>query len=66
MGRSCCRHRTRDQIDKKEIEKPPFSTLKKYRHDFPAIKSPELFACRVAAISGRLLISSMLKVALIP
>ena len=41
-----------DQIDKKEIEKPPFSTLKKYRHDFPAIKTPELFAASRAKASG--------------
>ena len=41
-----------DQIDKKEIEKPPFSTLKKYRHDFPAIKTPELFASGRAKASG--------------
>ncbi len=41
-----------DQIDKKEIEKPPFSTLKKYRHDFAAIKSPELFASGRAKASG--------------
>ena len=33
-----------DQIDKKEIEKAPFSELKKYRHDFPTIKAPEIFA----------------------
>ena len=41
-----------DQIDKKEIEKPPFSTLKKYRHDFPPIKTPELFASGRAKASG--------------
>ncbi len=41
-----------DQIDKKEIEKAPFSTLKEYRHDFPAIKSPELFASNRAKASG--------------
>lgn len=40
------------QIEKKEIEKPPFSTLKKYRHDFPAIKAPELFASNRAKASG--------------
>ena len=41
-----------DQIDKKEIEKPPFSTLKKYCHDFPPIKTPELFASGRAKASG--------------
>jgi DNA polymerase-3 subunit delta len=41
-----------DQIDKKEIEKSPFSTLKKYRHDFPVIKAPELFASNRAKASG--------------
>ena len=41
-----------DQIDKKEVEKPPFSTLKKYRYDFPAIKTPELFASGRAKASG--------------
>jgi DNA polymerase III subunit delta len=41
-----------DQIDKKEIEKSPFSILKKYRHDFPAIKTPELFATSRAKASG--------------
>ncbi len=41
-----------DQVDKKEIEKPPFSTLKKYRHDFAAIKTPELFASARAKSSG--------------
>ena len=41
-----------DQIDKKDIEKPPFSTLKKYRHDFPIIKAPDLFAFNRAKASG--------------
>jgi DNA polymerase III subunit delta len=41
-----------DQVDKKEIDKPPFSTLKKYRHDFAAIKTPELFASARAKASG--------------
>ncbi|MCX6178449.1 MAG: DNA polymerase III subunit delta [Chlorobiales bacterium] len=41
-----------DQIDKKDIEKPPFSTLKKYRHDFPIIKTPDLFASKRARESG--------------
>ncbi len=41
-----------DQIDKKEIEKSPFSGLKKYRHDFPAIKAPELFASNRAKAFG--------------
>lgn len=41
-----------DQIDKKDIEKAPFSTLKKYRHEFPAIKAPDLFAVNRAKLSG--------------
>ena len=41
-----------DLIEKKEIEKPPFSTLKKYRHEFPAIKAPDLFASNRARSSG--------------
>ncbi len=41
-----------DQIDKKDIEKFPFSTLKKYRHDFPVIKAPDLFAYNRAKASG--------------
>lgn len=41
-----------DQIDKKDIEKLPFNTLKKYRHEFPVIKAPDLFACNRAKIHG--------------
>lgn len=41
-----------DPVDKKEIEKSPFSTLKKYRHEFPAIKAPDLFACNRAKSFG--------------
>ncbi len=41
-----------DQIDKKEIEKLPFSALKKFRHEFPVIKSPDLFAYNRAKASG--------------
>lgn len=41
-----------DLIEKKEIEKPPFSTLKKYRHEFPVIKAPDLFATNRAKSSG--------------
>lgn len=41
-----------DQIDKKDIEKTPFSTLKKYRHDFPIIKTPDLFVSKRAKESG--------------
>ncbi len=41
-----------DQVDKKESDKPPFSTLKKYRHDFSAIKTPELFVSARAKAAG--------------
>jgi DNA polymerase-3 subunit delta len=41
-----------DQIDKKEIEKAPFNELKIYRHDFPTIKTPEIFASGRAKASG--------------
>ena len=41
-----------DLIDKKDIEKFPFSTLKKYRHEFPVIKAPDLFAFNRAKMAG--------------
>ncbi len=41
-----------DQIDKKDIDKPPFALLNKCRHDFPIIKSPDLFASNRAKESG--------------
>ncbi|NTU45146.1 MAG: DNA polymerase III subunit delta [Chlorobiaceae bacterium] len=41
-----------DQIEKKEQEKPPFSTLKMYRKEFPVIKNPDLFASDRAKASG--------------
>ena len=41
-----------DQIEKKDLEKNLFSALKKYRHDFPIIKAPELFATNRAKASG--------------
>lgn len=41
-----------DQIEKKEQEKPPYSTLKMYRKEFPVIKSPDLFASERAKASG--------------
>jgi DNA polymerase III subunit delta len=40
------------QIDKKELDKSPFLQLKKYRQDFPAIKTPDLFASDRAKTSG--------------
>ncbi len=40
------------QQDKKELDKFPFSVLKKFRHDFPAIKTPELFASERAEAAG--------------
>jgi DNA polymerase III subunit delta len=41
-----------DEGDKKELEKFPFSALKQYRHDFPAIRAPELFATERAEAAG--------------
>ncbi|MEI6756951.1 MAG: DNA polymerase III subunit delta [Chlorobium sp.] len=41
-----------DQIDKKELDKFPFSALKTFRHDFPVIKSPDLFASGRAKSAG--------------
>jgi DNA polymerase-3 subunit delta len=41
-----------DQIDKKEQEKHPFSTLKKFRKEFPAIKTPDIFALERAKAAG--------------
>ncbi len=38
--------------DKKELEKFPFSALKQYRHDFPLIQNPDLFASERAETSG--------------
>ncbi len=33
-----------DQIDKKDIQKPPFREMKSFRHDFPPVKNPDIFA----------------------
>jgi DNA polymerase III subunit delta len=41
-----------EQVDKKELEKFPFNALKKYRHDFPAIKAPDIFASERAEAGG--------------
>ncbi len=41
-----------DQIDRKELGKPPFSALKPFRHDFPAIKNPAVFAAERARLHG--------------
>ncbi|MEI6847125.1 MAG: DNA polymerase III subunit delta [Chlorobiaceae bacterium] len=41
-----------DKVDKKEWEKHPFSTLKKCRKEFPAIKAPDLFASERAKELG--------------
>ena len=51
-----------DQLDKTESDKPPFSTLKKVRHDFPAIKAPDLFASKRAKMAGWEFESDALKV----
>ena len=41
-----------DQVEKKDLEKNPFSALKKYRHEFPIIKAPDIFATNRAKASG--------------
>jgi DNA polymerase-3 subunit delta len=41
-----------DQIDKKDQEKHPFSPLKKFRKEFPLIKTPDIFASDRAKASG--------------
>ncbi|PWW82727.1 DNA polymerase III subunit delta [Prosthecochloris marina] len=41
-----------DQIDKKEIQKAPFKDLLPFRHDFPLIKNPDIFATERAAQQG--------------
>ena len=41
-----------DPVDKKDIEKSPFNLLKKYRHEFPIIKAPDLFAYNRAKSLG--------------
>jgi len=41
-----------DQLEKKDAEKKPFITLKPFRHDFPLIKTPDLFASQRAHEAG--------------
>lgn len=41
-----------DQIDKKDIQKPPFKELQPFRHDFPLIKNPDIFASERALQQG--------------
>ncbi|NTV61276.1 MAG: DNA polymerase III subunit delta [Chlorobiaceae bacterium] len=41
-----------EQGEKKELEKFPFNALKKYRHDFPAIRTPDIFASERAEAAG--------------
>ncbi|MEI8031854.1 MAG: DNA polymerase III subunit delta [Chlorobiaceae bacterium] len=41
-----------DSVDKKELDKYPYSALKPYRTDFSAIKTPDLFASQRAKASG--------------
>jgi len=41
-----------DQLDKKELEKPPYKQLKPFRHDFPAVKHPDVFAAERAREAG--------------
>ncbi len=41
-----------DPVDKKELDKYPFSALKQCRTDFPAIKTPDIFAADRAKASG--------------
>lgn len=40
------------QLDKKELDKPPFSLLKPWRREFPFIKNPDLFATERASQAG--------------
>lgn len=41
-----------DPADKREMEKTPFTLLKRHRHEFPLIKNPDLFATQRAAAAG--------------
>ena len=41
-----------DPLEKKDLENNSFSALKKYRHDFPIIKTPDIFASNRAKSSG--------------
>lgn len=41
-----------EQLEKGELEKPPFSLLKSVRHDFPLIKHPDLFVTERALQAG--------------
>ncbi|TCD47839.1 DNA polymerase III subunit delta [Chlorobium sp. N1] len=41
-----------EQLDRKDIEKPPYAALKAFRHDFPLIKTPDLFAANRAREAG--------------
>ncbi len=41
-----------DQIDKKDIRKAPFRELQAFRHDFPLIKNPDIFASERALQQG--------------
>lgn len=41
-----------DNIDKKELEKTPYKQLKPFRHDFPAVKHPDVFASERAREAG--------------
>lgn len=41
-----------DQLDRKDVDKAPYSHLKPFRHDFPLIKTPDLFAANRAREAG--------------
>ena len=41
-----------DQIDKKNMQKPPFRELQSFQHDFPLIKNPDIFASERARQYG--------------
>ncbi|HHE32084.1 MAG TPA: DNA polymerase III subunit delta [Chlorobaculum parvum] len=41
-----------DQLEKKELEKTPYKQLKPLRHDFPAVKHPDVFAAERAREVG--------------
>ena len=41
-----------DQIEKKDMQKPPFRELLSFRHDFPLVKNPDIFASERASRYG--------------
>ena len=41
-----------EELDKKELDKAPYKYLKPFRHDFPAVKHPDIFASERARAAG--------------